>query len=304
MGQGRDDEAEPLLEQSTTGLRDLIARYPDDPNRYEHFRHASTLHGILKLHRRDLEAYESLVGERLAMCDLARSRKDWRLIFNNLIREQESVVLHRAGRLPTAERFVAFALAGWREIATREPGATDARHQIARWLAADGYQKWSSDPSAAGEAFRQAIAIWESLIEGPERSNSLVSLARLRAACDDPAIRDPSKAVAHAREHMREHDRASFLLGSCLCENGEYEAAREELERFLAEPSFEIRGWPGKLARLYLALAYRKLGMQERAAAEIAAAGASSSIEGTIDWPTDAAFRRIETLLAERPENE
>ena len=296
LERGRDDDAAPLLEQSLAVNRRMVDRYPFDPARYAYFFSASYPSGLLKLRRGDLEGYRELVRERLDLCDRARSQPDWPLILQRLLLDvNEAVCLQRAGFVQEAEKFVTTGLDSWRETLRREPGLLKARGWHAALLAIDGCRKWSTDSAAARGDFRESVAILESLVEGPERSDSLRSLAWLRAACPDPSIRDPSKAVALARDFTGEFDPGSFLLGLCLCENGDYEAARAELERRLPAE----RDWREKLARLYLALAYRKLGMPDRSAAALRDARACPSEEGAIDWRGDIALQRIDALLTE-----
>ena len=302
LQRGRDDEAAPLVERSLAVNRRMVDRYPFDPVRYGYFFDASHVSGVLKLRRGDLEGYRELVRERLDLCDRARSQPDWPIILPRLLNDaSDAGALQKAGFAQDAGRLVATALDAWRETLRREPESPTAREWLASWLLVDGYRKWPTDPAAAGGDFRESVAILESLLEGPQRSNSLLLLAWHRCVCPDPSIRDTAKAVAHARDRAREFDRGPVVLGICLCEDGDYGAAREELERRLADPSPLDRGWPERVARLYLALAYRKLGMPDRAAAELRDARARPPDEALVAWPGDMALRRIEALLAERP---
>lgn len=299
---GREDEAATLVEQSLAVNRRMVDRYPFDPARYAYFFEASHLSGTLKRRRGDLEACRELVRERLDLCDRARSQPDWPIILPRLLNDHsEAGRLQRAGFVQEAARLVTTALDAWRETSRREPGSQTARGWIASWLLVDGYRKWPTDPASASGDFRESIATLESLLEAPERSDWLLFLAWHRCLCPDPAIRDPAKAVAHARDLARETEVAPIVLGFSLCENGDYGAAREELERRLAQTSTRGRDWTEELARLCLALAYRKLGMADRAAAELRDARARPTQEALIDWQGAMALQRVEALLAERP---
>ncbi|WP_165224027.1 protein kinase domain-containing protein [Aquisphaera insulae] len=266
---GRGEEAEPLLEQSLATNRELVNRYPDDPERYRYYNEASFRYGRLLLRRHGaVDRYWDLARERMDLCDRARTQKDWHLIATRLTTiPQVAGDLDQFGRPQEADRVMRHGIAVLEELAARESAAPSDRTKLVEWLTIEGFRRWEADRAAAGRLFRRAVEILESLRSTPFGVAASGQLADLVAFCPDPAIRDPARGLACLRQVPRGPDFPWSYYGIILCENGEFAAARESLERFFAAPR-EDHEWD-EAARLHLALAFKKLGDRDRAKAEM-----------------------------------
>jgi hypothetical protein len=89
------------------------------------------------------------------------------------------------------------------------------------------------------------------------------------------------------------------ILGICFYEDGDDEAARSELEAFLADGRLPAGDHRVVLARVYLAMALGRLGERDRAEAELRAARGEIRTNPNARWQTLAALGRSEKLLAD-----
>jgi tetratricopeptide (TPR) repeat protein len=172
-------------------------------------------------------------------------------------------LLAASGRPAEAEPFGRRAAGRAEQAAAALPGAPAPRELVAGAWALVG-TLCANRPDEAAVAFRRALAARRQLADvGPARPRDRVELAWLLATCPDARFRDPAGAVAEAKGAVAQapHDGTAWnRLGVALCRSGDWAAAAEALEK-----AVKLHQGGDRTDWLFLALAYRRLGEDERA---------------------------------------
>ena len=278
--------AETLYRESLAINRDLVARYPEDPMRYQYFNWACRGLAWLLMSRGDREGHLALMREQLELARRMRDHPNWPRIARNLIGPDLARAMDEGGWPDDAARVLAWG----RELAARaaaeRPNDQEAAVEYASWLAAEGSRRRPSEPDAARELFRRAIGVLSPWAGGPP-GPAAADLAWMLAVCPDPSLRDPARALALVPLAEGPPAYPRLIAGAALFELGRYDEAIRELDACLAvagsaAPDF----WRGS-ALAYRALTLRKLGDATRAEADFLAATAALKDRGRWEWDRD-----------------
>jgi hypothetical protein len=153
--------ADRLFAHSLDAQRDLLAKYPEDPDRYDMLAAALERYErhVLAAARPDPDRLAEVVRERLDRCERAlAARPDRPALARLLIPEPRSAIaLDRLGQTGDADAAAARAIAVCRVVAAAAPNDAEGWSRYATWLSFGACRRWPTDPRGAGELFLRGI---------------------------------------------------------------------------------------------------------------------------------------------------
>jgi tetratricopeptide (TPR) repeat protein len=263
---GRAEEALQSLRESLVLLRDLVRTDPAMP----HYRASLilSLHdvSIVLADMGRLPQAEEAIREALVVAN--RLAADfpavpaWKDLLTRNLYDQLGTVMEYADRLRDAEEAYRQMLAGQESLLRLHPTVARYQEGVLRARLYLGEVAWAmGHPEEAAREFRRVQDLEG--MPGPADLGSRWHLAWFLATAADPRFRDARRAVELAKSLVEtEPDDGShwLALGAAHYRMGDDRAAVAALERATLPPDEDDR-----LVRLFLAMAYRRLGEKDRA---------------------------------------
>jgi hypothetical protein len=249
-----------LIDQIRPAQEALLARYPNDEQRYLQLPGVDDLEGALIVKQgHDWPRLAKLLLGRMSRTEqLLTSRPDNPVFAKLVMLPCANVhVLDRVGQTAAADEILRRGLAFWETYAPHEPNDPPTLVELILWRWQTGWRDWSTDRELGRQSFGTAIARadqWTKTAVLDHRCR--VFAAYLHLLCPDPTLRDLTQATKYAEAAGVD---GQAVLGCLRAENHDYAGAVTALTAHFATP--RPREWLGDaVPRFYLALALHHTG--------------------------------------------